>query len=498
MTAVADAPPDLGRRPIPGDAPAGRDVSSDPRYEELSAEVARAASAESAGSADWDKVRRLATELLETSAKDLRVAGAWALAMTRTRGEDGFLEGANVVLDLVDHHWEGLFPPKTRPLGRARALEWWIARTTAALSASARFDARTAEALRERLRTTGAFLRDALPEAPSFAAITVLLDASTQTPTISSRTEPLNNREATSTPPPPEDASTLAARARDGLWRAAGDLATRDVADPRLYHWNRFGLWMDITAAPPMTEGRTLVPPPSADLRTRFQILRSAGDAEALRKDAEDQTFQFPFWFDLHRYVWEALSALGENHRSAADAVRSDTAAFWARCPGAPEGLFADGTPFADEETRRWAAPTPAPAPGAEDATDDDLNQVKRAFARGAAAEGARRVEAALRSRTSARDRLLWRAECLAVLPARTPASLVVAFADRLATELDAHRVAAFDPDLALKACTAAYRALKNRREKESGAEADRWLRRIAEIDLEAFTKEGGTHVGNE
>jgi len=109
--------------PIPGDAPAGvdlrEDVSADALYARLRDARAEARTAERAQEAEdaiyavppqWRTIRDLAEEALSTQSKDLEVAAWLTEALLRSDGLAGFTAGLQLMKELVEQYWDGLFP----------------------------------------------------------------------------------------------------------------------------------------------------------------------------------------------------------------------------------------------------------------------------------------------------------------------------------------------------------------------------------------------------
>lgn len=183
--------------------------------------------------------------------------------------------------------------------------------------------------------------------------------------------------------------------------------------DPRSYQLLRSVLWLPVTAPPPDQGGRTMLPDPTGDLGPVLANLSQAGNPLNLLEFCESNAVDRLFWLDLHRHAAAALDALG--HAAARTAVTSLTAAFLQRFPTVAGLTFENGTPFADPATRMWIADELLPS-GKGDGGDGGLGaalDAARGEARGLAAKGklgdaAAVFEAARRSATGDRDRLLW------------------------------------------------------------------------------------------
>jgi type VI secretion system protein ImpA len=97
--------------PIPGDDPAGEDLSASGALFELDRMILGKPETQfsAAEEADWRAVRERCEELLGKS-KDLRVAVALAVALLKTQGLPGFAAGLALVRGMLETHWETLHP----------------------------------------------------------------------------------------------------------------------------------------------------------------------------------------------------------------------------------------------------------------------------------------------------------------------------------------------------------------------------------------------------
>jgi type VI secretion system protein ImpA len=118
--------------PVPGDAPAGKDLRYDPRYDQVK-EARREDLALPEGGlatdrklADYSVVLKLGRTLLEKETKDLQLAAWLAEALLKREGLSGLATGLLVVRGLLDTFWDGCFPAwdEDDPELRAGPLEW--------------------------------------------------------------------------------------------------------------------------------------------------------------------------------------------------------------------------------------------------------------------------------------------------------------------------------------------------------------------------------------
>ena len=97
--------------PIPGDNPAGADLSASGAIYELDRLIAGKPETQFAPAeeADWRAVREKCEELIAQS-KDLRVAVAYATALLRTSGLPGFAAALKLIRGYLTDTWEIIYP----------------------------------------------------------------------------------------------------------------------------------------------------------------------------------------------------------------------------------------------------------------------------------------------------------------------------------------------------------------------------------------------------
>ena len=104
--------------PLPGDKPAGEDISYSDEYDQIK-EARRADDpneprgdwSEAPKVAEWRKVRELATEVLTQKSKDLQVACWLCEAITELHGFAGVHDGLELLRGLIENFWDTLYPP---------------------------------------------------------------------------------------------------------------------------------------------------------------------------------------------------------------------------------------------------------------------------------------------------------------------------------------------------------------------------------------------------
>ena len=507
----------LGKEPIKPDQPAGADARYDPAYEELQAEVDKPPSA--SGGTDWAKVVKISSEILSQKSKDLLVASYLALGLIQTKKFEGFEIGCRIIRDLVENHWDALFPAKARMRGRIAAIEWWVEKTESVLEPLPKgpfAEARIA-ALRDDVDTIDRLLAEYIEESPS---IRPLLDF-------------VGSLEAVAPPPPPKAPEAKAApgpvRAPEGtlgtlgaeqaaapvaegpveisspetaqsvLEKAMGEIARvadyyreEGLANPMTYHLARTAAWAFVEALPPSENGRTQIPPPYTAETLRDLV--ENGQDEALVRTAEQNLGENIFWLDLQFRVSGALSRMGEEYAGAASAVRQETALLVQRFPGIQELSFADGTPFASEETRAWLKDLSAaggagdggvPA-AAADPTAKELGKARELLADGKLPEAVRRLQQRMRGSVSRREALLWRVSLCRLLIGTPEARHVVPLAEEILGDIGFFNLEEYDPEFALKALKVAWEGFQANAGVVPEGKLSEIRGRIAKIDVSA------------
>jgi type VI secretion system protein VasJ len=276
---------------------------------------------------------------------------------------------------------------------------------------------------------------------------------------------------------------------------AAGALIQQEPASPVPYRLSRFAAWGQVTELPPAVNGRTRIPPPERTVLTLLQELASHGDGEALLKAAEARLPQYIFWLDLNRLTAEALARLGDRFASASDTVCREVSALLQRLPGLDELAFADGTPFADQETRQWLAgvmsreasaaqcSTEADSDGRAELIAREVGEAQALIRSGKLLEAVERFQKQLGNGASRKEKLHWRLALAQLLVNTNRARLALPHLEQVMADIGAFGLEEYDPALALRGLKLAWHGFDSQNEprfKDKAAEA---LHRIARLD---------------
>lgn len=385
---------ELGAVVIEADMPAGRSVRYTAEFEQLQAELQKLdALAPSKGSEpriDWQEVIRLSRVILATKSKDLVVAGYLCRGLLEVQGYSGLHGGLQCLHSMIATFWDVLYPEAARMRGRLAALAWISEKVGAAVahqppSGKDREEVETCEALVGNLETLLADkLKDSVPKLIDLRD--ALREHTRNLEFDDTAAKPPNATMAPSLAPLPAveaitstESCTRAVEAGvELLWKAASFARRQDSAQAWPYRVVRAAMWLHIDALPPQVEHETRLPPPAAHLAERYQVLIVQEAWKELVDQAEEQIRHTPFWLDLHRYSALALGRFGPSHAKASHAVVAELASFLRRFPEVVEYRFADGTPFANEETQQWIerdvlSVSPAQGTASPHTDDEDL-----------------------------------------------------------------------------------------------------------------------------
>ena len=335
-------------RPISEAAPTGTDPAYDDDFLAIKDEVAKLSDI------DDDLIVATTERLLKHSAKDVRVAAYYVYGRMRRDGAEGVASGLELLSALVDRFDQTLLPVRAET--RRAALEW-LAGTTFAnrLDRVQGLD----DVLLERTLSALALITERTetwPEAarPDFSPLLRRFEDKVEAPQSSST--------APSIQPASLPAASEVASTRDLLDRArqmAHFLREQPHGYLAAYRLMRCVRWDTLTEVPPHeVSGKTRLPAPRAELRAHLQRLILQKQWPELLECVEAAFAEGAnhFWLDLQYYAFKAQEQAGGNYAQVRDLVTTDCALMLERLPGLERLSFADGSPFADDNTREWIA----------------------------------------------------------------------------------------------------------------------------------------------
>jgi type VI secretion system protein VasJ len=513
----------LGREPIPGASQVGQDARYDLEYDQLQGEIDKLNSVTSLAEVNWKRVVELGTNILETKSKDLLAAVYLSVGLLHEAGLEGMGTGSQVLRDMVATYWDDCFPPKKRLRGRMNAFSWWQEKTTAWLKGlpSDPVPAELHRTILENVEALDKTLGEALPDLPPLrdvlAAVKRLpVQSSPQSPSqdeqaaklgdeasdqgqvkgkgqaqgqdhsqdrnldqtsspseASTRSKASASSSPASTPPsttaPPEDLAA-ARKALGVAARAFVDLGRKaEPTDPWVWKAARMAAWSTVKTLPPNQGGRTMIPAPDTDVRGALRKQLAEGK---FREAAFAAEIRFPgaiFWFDLQQVTAKALEGLGEDYAPTLAVVRDELRDLLTRFQGLEQLAFADGTPFADPETKAWISTLAGGARGAgkqDGAAEDDefvrqvLDQAESRFAKKDEPGALDTLSTALRAAPNGPVKIRLRLAQMDMLSRAGRFALALALAEELLTEMENRDLTTWAPELTvdmLRACHGAY-----------------------------------------
>lgn len=511
---------ELGKLPIPGDNPAGIDAKYDPNYDALQKEIDKMSSATSGGGIDWKRVVTLASDILAGKSKDLQAATYLAAGLIQTQSLDGLGLGTLILKDLIENFWDNLYPPKKRMRGRINALSWWLDRAQAFLQEydPGPLPAEKIQTLREAIQGLDRAVSERADEAPLISRLVDGVNrlpvqvevapapapgpepATTAPTTVAAPLKPTPAAAVLTVPSAPPvaapksaaDADQVIQAGLDLLVKAADFLRSQDPGTPMAYKLTRLAAWLTVDRLPVADSNKTLIPPPDSMIRTALDNLLSGRQYQDLVQAAESRVTEFLFWLDLSRLTAEALEQLGGQYRSAAEMVTLETVLYVRRLPGLENLTYADGTPFADRETRAWLKANTLGAEhgglsvgdsGIEAEVAEASAQVQTLVKDKKVGEALSMLHSRLKRSSSGRGRLLW-TMAVAQLLADTGQSVLARpyFEELLAVVAD-FKLENWEPDLAFNALRVAYQGLAQGDDQNDVEQARVVLGRLARIN---------------
>lgn len=486
----------LGTTPIRPDAPAGADVKVEPDFDALESEIGKLTNPAATTPINWQRVVDLSGGLLADKGKDLRVACYLAFALTQTRKLEGLNIGFKILADMLSTFWDAMYPPKARMRGRRNAIEWWLERTTTYLR-SIQVEPLPLEEislLKQRLAQIDGILKEKDPEGP---ALEPLISTIRGFPAEEIKSAiPAPGADGAAAPAESQNPNVLLRDSMKNIQTAITRLIESDVLDARLYRLSRAVTWIDVQL-PAVANGVTKLTAPSAEVRKSLADLIGGDDAAKVVQFAEKQLLQSRLWLDLNRFSAEALAKLGEKAVPAETAVKLETATLLRRLPGVEGLAFADRSPLADEVTRKWLSglnPASEHPPTQDESADIDAAEAWRKIdalgAGGKLIEAARAVDALVRACSSDRDRLIARVRLCEIFVGTSAPIDPRPYYEPLLEAVDLYHLEDFEPELAMRAMSVAFRGLIKAPDKDAAAKrrAD-LLKRIATISSSGALK---------
>lgn len=433
---------ELACSPVSEASPCGINAKYEAPFERLEAEIAKSESLNSE-TTDWTEVLKLSEEILSSISKDYSVACYLAWSYVEDSSYKGLLNGLSLLEKISETHWDDMFPPKKRLRARQNSSQWFIEKVSGFLTNSEPSDQDMAfiPDIAKTLKNLDYYLAEKMDDkAPNFSDINrpikrlkeiaankakteakpvvepqaapvsaaaspapaensqshVETQATTVTETISSP-EPAQAAapvQATSKPSAKNsnlpdtkvgdlngdnDAKKAYKQIQDGLRKLANYYGQAKPSDPKRFRLSRSALWDSLDKLPPVTDNKSQLPAPPADKIKKVKELFESGDFIEAINLAEKSAEKMPYWFEGNRYIFMCLDALGAEFSKAKQALEFEVTKFIARLPKILDLAYANGTPFADDQTKAWLASL-TETESNNGASQTDSNELTQAF----------------------------------------------------------------------------------------------------------------------
>jgi len=511
----------LGADPVSAGSPCGENIRYEPVFEQLEAELAKQESLTSE-TVDWNRVADICAQILKESSKDMLVGAYLCQALLIRDGYTGLASGLKVIADMVDTHWDCLFPPAKRMRARQTAMNWLAEKAGAyvtehapaatesqaaidAASMIARLDAALVQAMgdqapmltelsrplknykqsaeAELAKITAAAQAAAAPAAAAAAVQPSAAPASTAAPAPASTPAPARERPkvAAAAAPAIEDvgsdteAKKVLRQVQDICRKATAFWYQNRLADPRPYRVSRLAAWLTVEVPPPANEGVTQIVAPAADRVKRFDTQISNKEYSAVLPELEQTLSRAPFWLDGQSRVVSVLRAMGGEYEAAAETVIRETRSFLERLPEVIELSFADGTPFAGDQTRMWInaevltggdAGDAGASGGGAGAWDAALVDARKKAAGGDTAGAMSLLNQGIASAGKARERFYWRVSLAELLVQTGNADAAVGMLVQMADKAKDYNLHEWEPDLLARIYNLLYQSYRKQQGK--------------------------------
>ncbi len=500
---------ELGRSPIRPEAPAGEDIRDQDIFLNLQSEMNRSQTVSSGASTvvDWPSIRKMAASILETKSKDLLVAAYLSVALSRTSGPAGALEGIAILNGMLTEHWDTLYPPLARIRARRNAISWWMTQMQEILPtlSSPSLTPEAMEMGKKAIRELNGTLGDKDPDGPSLSPIYPFIEAL-----------PVSLPAA---PPPPASApgassSEQTTSAATGSSQSAftisdeGDpvlaleqispalmalserLLDADLEDGRSLVLSRMILWEGIRELPYNEDGMTRIPAPPPHILSAMETQLSSGSEEPALRFLLGLQSEYPFWFDLSYKAGTILENRGPAGSGGAEALRGALRSLAARLPGIEQMSFSGGDlPFLSGEGRSWIAQ----GKGSQESEEGDeggkkgsaiLAKVRAAVADGRVLDGCTLFEEIRRKESSPRGRFLLNLEFLTLVESMGREFPVLSMAKALLEEIEKNRLDLWEPSLAARAFPVLCGIFQSSGDEILRGRAEELAVRLAAVDI--------------
>lgn len=442
--------------PLQGDA-TGEDPQTLPEYDALMADIAKMDGIEKVA-LDWSRICTVCSTLLTESTKDLKVANVLAFAWFQEHKFAGLSAGFEFLNALITSEFaSNVFPRRKKRQEKARAASfvWLTVKVEKHFTSYPVEDIKqldNAEAAISQFKLLALSLKDYLKDdAPLFTELKATFNRfsatiqehkaslvarelqETKKAQVSDFSEPQKTPPVASpkvNPMPVVEMPKVASSADINKTLSAAGNAIKAVSqqlkESHTYSANAFYLsrtakWMLIQELP----ANKIIDRQPNDLALKnLQTMESASNYEDLLNLAELEFNNGAiFCLSLHRYVYNALMALGQD--LCAEVVLNTTLNFITRFPHIMDSTFKNGEPFVDELTKTWLSSVSASqVESSSDDPDTETNKPwiitktasNKLIAEGKAQQAILLFQEGIDNARGIRESILWRYEMAGLL----------------------------------------------------------------------------------
>lgn len=503
----------IGKSPIPGsDSPAGIDIRSDDNFVALQDELQKMSDPSATSGPDIQKILDLSEQILTEKSKDLTVMCYFVFAKMKLEGISGVVEGLGCLIDMIIDYWPTLYPELKRIRGRRNSLAWLNDQLTDFFKAD---DAQVqpeqpadlVKKLIDEIRTLDATISKLDQDSPSFTGLVQIVSAipikddaqADSAAPLSSDNQPSNSAvtpsKVASTPLSEskiqsiDDAYSALSEASKRLSDIVVFLTENQPTAPLLYRLSRIIAWGSVDDLPPLTNNRSMLPPPQDRAKNILDTLQKNSNWRDLVSFTEGQLNIDCFWLDLNRISYQALENLGEDFAAAKREVGLQTRLFIERLPAIIDYQFSDGTPYADNLSKQWIkslgpqTSSDAGSAGNQRPVSKSLQSVldkaNKFVTQGKFVDAINEIQLQIKNLPNTRDEFVARVNiCRIAINANQDAT---AFADLILNLITIHDLANWDPELSAEALESVYQAYTtNAANQEKASKA---LALLAQVD---------------
>jgi len=455
----------LGVTPIDEQNPTGTNIKYDEDFEKIESEISKLTSPSASGEIDWGLVAKLSENILETKSKNILVSVYLSYALFKTKGIDGLSNGIKVLADLLENYWEGLYPPLKRIKGRKNAIEWLLDKLNKEFENIELFEVQNdfKEELLANLKKIDNFLNEHIDDAPLFYNLIKLIDMKLSLH-VESKQEIVeekikedtlksqqDKKPLEDTPIVDKDVEKDFLALVSSLSLFTGEMIKAKDYRSELFVITRAFAWLDIYESPSSTNNATMLSPPDTQEIELLQKLYDEKDFSSLLWTAESRITTYLFWLDLHFYVAESLSNLGQIQ--ASQSVLEQTRYFVKKLPKLENLTFSDSTPFANKMTKKWLS-----LKEKERTTIKEKEREKIPCD----SKGIDKLSKLMKSATSVEDEVLYNIEVCRCLANSSNEILITTYTKQLLDRVEEYKINRWKPKIALDAYLISIECLDN------------------------------------